>query len=230
MTNKEYWTEKLTPKRLLTVFFVQLNEGYQLNTILPFVVFMIRDFNFSEPSVGLYAGLLTATFALCQFLSSYFWGWFSDYYGRRIALLLGVSVSGVAIIIFGLSKTYAQAIIARAIAGVFNGNIGVARAYIADISDSNNRSFAFSIFAIAFSGGIILGSAAGGGLIKSYELEDDGTHKQSESVLNFWIFHQEYPYLAPCIVGAIISLIAFILVAIYIDDNQHNMKMKMKRK
>ena len=197
---------------------VQLNEGYQLNTILPFVVFMIRDFDFSEESVGLYAGLLTATFALCQFLSSYFWGWISDVYGRRIALLLGVSVSCIAIIIFGLSKSYAQAISARAIAGIFNGNIGVARAYIADITDSKNRSFAFSIFAIAFSGGIILGSAAGGGLIHSYELEEDGTHRPSESVLPFWIFQYDYPYLPPCILGACISLFAFILIAIYITD------------
>ena len=88
---------------------------------------MIRDFGFNEDIVGLYAGLLTATFALCQFLSSYFWGAISDKYGRKISLLVGSLLSASAIIMFGTSTGYGQAVAARCIAGIFNGNIGVAR-------------------------------------------------------------------------------------------------------
>ena len=83
---------------------------------------MIRDFDFDEDSVGLYAGLLTATFALTQFLSSYAWGYISDLYGRKVSLLIGLTFSGIAIIIFGASINYYQAIIARSIAGIQNLN------------------------------------------------------------------------------------------------------------
>ena len=89
---------------------------------------MIRDFGFTEDVVGVLAGLLSAAFAMCQFLSSYFWGSMSDKYGRKISLLIGSVFSGFAIIMFGTSTTYGQAVAARCIAGIFNGNIGVARA------------------------------------------------------------------------------------------------------
>ena len=79
---------------------------------------MIRDFDYNEDSVGLFAGLLTATFAFCQFMSSYFWGYISDLYGRRTSLLVGTMFSGFAIIVFGTSKTYVQAVLARSIAGM----------------------------------------------------------------------------------------------------------------
>eukprot|EP01083_Nonionella_stella_P028539 78607_1 len=34
----------LTTQRLTAVFFVQLNEAYQITVLLPMVVFMVRDF------------------------------------------------------------------------------------------------------------------------------------------------------------------------------------------
>ena len=68
-----HFDEVFTPGRLWALFFIQLNEGYQINVILPFVVFLCRDLGINEDSIGVYAGLLTATFALTQFISSYFW-------------------------------------------------------------------------------------------------------------------------------------------------------------
>ena len=94
-------------------FIVQLCEAYEINVILPFVVFMCRDFGIRDDLIGLYSGLLTATYALTQFLSSYGWGWISDHYGRRNALLIGTVASTFAFIVFGMSKSYPQAIIAR---------------------------------------------------------------------------------------------------------------------
>ena len=140
MSRRDLFDDRLTPMRLWSVFFVQWNEGYQINVILPFVVFMCRDFGFNEDQIGIYAGLLTATFALTQFISSYFWGWASDLYGRRKILLIGIVMSGIAILIFGASTTYLQAIIARSIAGIFNGNVGVVKAYVADITTKKNRA------------------------------------------------------------------------------------------
>ena len=197
--------------------------------ILPFVVFMIRDFGFSEDVVGVYAGLLTATFALCQFLSSYFWGAISDKYGRRAALLTGSLFSAAALILFGTSLGYGQAVAARSVAGIFNGNIGVARAYVADVTNGLNRAFAFSIFAVAFSAGIVVGSACGGSLIRTFDLEADGRHRQSQGLLEWWVFDDEFPYLLPCVIGAAISLFSFAMTFVFIQETDNLAKVHLSK-
>lgn len=98
----------------------------------------------------------------CQFCVGYAWGSFSDQYGRRIALVSGLLASTIGVIVFGLARSYAHAMVARCICGLFNGNLGVIKAWLSDITDSTNRGFAFSIVAISFGFGNILGSMMGG--------------------------------------------------------------------
>eukprot|EP01083_Nonionella_stella_P249986 863814_1 len=99
--------------------------------LLPMVVFMCRDFGIAPNMLGIYTSLLNASFMFCQFLTSYAWGSFSDKFGRRIALASGLIFSTIGVFIFGLSKSYTHAIIARCICGFFNGNLGVIKAYLA---------------------------------------------------------------------------------------------------
>ena len=148
-------------------------------------------------------------------------GWASDIYGRRKLLLIGIIVSGIAILVFGLSKTYFQAVFARSISGIFNGNLGIAKAYTGEITNQNNRAFAFSIVSVAFSVGIILGSTFGGVLLVSYDIDDldeNGNYKESESILPFEPFYTMYPYLLPCLFGSILSVITSVFIIIFIQD------------
>lgn len=75
--------------------------------------------------MGVYAGILSASFCAAQFVSSTFWGWVSDKFGRRMTLLIGVSGTAVAVGVFGFATSYTHALVARIMAGVLNGNIGV---------------------------------------------------------------------------------------------------------
>ena len=52
---------------------------------------------------------------------SILWGWLSDRLGRRPALLLGISGTSIAILVFGFAQNYAWAIAARAMAGALSG-------------------------------------------------------------------------------------------------------------
>jgi MFS family permease len=78
----------------------------QINVLFPFLVFMIEDFGHTGKELGYYAGGdlkapntseitilrtggLAASFCAAQFVSSVFWGRFSDKFGRKLALLLG---------------------------------------------------------------------------------------------------------------------------------------------
>eukprot|EP01084_Bolivina_argentea_P066906 121966_1 len=218
----------VTKWKLFTVFFCQINEGYQINVILPFVVFMIRDFDISEENVGFMVGALTASFMFCQFICSFAWGWYSDIYGRRSALLIGQICGAIAIVVFGASTSYAMAMTARCIGGIMNGNIGVMKAWVADISDASNRGFSFSIIAIGWGAGSILGATLGGLLVISYDLEEDGYHKPSKSVLNWWVF-STYAYLLPCVLGGIMATVAIIWTLLFVKDEVGTLRATKKK-
>eukprot|EP01083_Nonionella_stella_P057044 149925_1 len=222
LSPKTRFQQLLTKQRLCAVFFVQLNEAYQITVILPMVVFMVRDFGINPQHLSIYTSILNATFCFCQFLCCYSWGLLSDKYGRRIALLSGLIFSAVAIIMFGMSKSFITAMIARSIGGFFNGNLGVIKAYLSDITDASNRAWAFSVLAIAYGFGSVMGSICGGIFIETHDINiADATYTPTVGIIKWWIFDTEYPFLIPCAIGAMISLIAFVLTLIFIHDVLH---------
>ena len=56
-------------KQLMVVMIVGFSEGMAGTLVLPFIVFMILDFGYPENKVGIYAGILTSSFYLMQFIS-----------------------------------------------------------------------------------------------------------------------------------------------------------------
>ena len=185
------------------------------------VVFMVRDFGIQPALLGIYTSILNASFCFCQFLCCYSWGLLSDKFGRRIALVVGLIFSTIAIVLFGLSKDFATAIIARCISGFFNGNLGVIKAYLADVTDGSNRAFAFSTLAISYGFGSVLGSMCGGIFIETNDVDvSDGEYIKTVGIIKWWIFDNEYPFLLPCIIGAIISGNALIWTLVFIRDEK----------
>jgi DHA1 family tetracycline resistance protein-like MFS transporter len=55
--------------------------------------------------------------------------------------------------------------IARAIAGIGGGNLGVTQSYIADVTDERSRDKAFAGFGVVFGAAIVLGPVLGGALV-----------------------------------------------------------------
>lgn len=105
---------------------LQLNEAFTATMIFPFAAFMVEDFNVvSRPQdVGFYAGILGAVFFGAQFCTSFLWGRVSDHIGRKLSLILGLIGSTMGMFVFGMSRTYAQAIIGRFMSGALSGNVG----------------------------------------------------------------------------------------------------------
>eukprot|EP00439_Symbiodinium_sp_Y106_P026948 s2286_g3.t1 len=88
------------------------------------------------------------------------WGMLADKVGRRPVLLVGLTGSAVAPIIFGM----AGSLPARLMDGFFCGNIGVVRTYLGELVDNSNEAKAFGILAATFSLGLIIGPTLGGSL------------------------------------------------------------------
>ncbi|HEX6746302.1 MAG TPA: MFS transporter [Longimicrobium sp.] len=105
---------------------------------------------------------LLAVYSLMQFLFAPMWGRISDRVGRRPVLLLGLFGSAATYLAFGLAGSLPVLFAARAANGLAGANIGVAQAYVADVTGPEERARGMGIIGAAFGLGFIIGPAVGG--------------------------------------------------------------------
>ena len=142
---------------LLTVFIDLVGFGI----ILPILPFYAQAFD----ATPLQITLLVAVYSAVQIASSPIWGRLSDRYGRKVILLLTLAGGAMAYLWFGLAGSLASLFAARALSGAMAGNIAVAQAYMADITDADDRAGAMGRLGAAFGLGFVIGPALGGLLI-----------------------------------------------------------------
>ena len=110
-------------------------------------------------------GALVAAFSVAQLLSAPAWGWMSDRYGRRPAILFGLIVSAVAYVIFAFAGSLWLLFLSRIIQGLGGGTIGVVQAYVADITEGKDRAKSLGWLSAVTSLGAVVGPALGSLLI-----------------------------------------------------------------
>jgi DHA1 family tetracycline resistance protein-like MFS transporter len=93
-------------------------------------------------------------------------GRLSDQYGRRPILIFSIIGTAVGFVTMGLATSYLPSLellfVARTIAGISGGNLSVAQAYIADVTDAKNRAKGLGLIGATFGLGFIFGPATGG--------------------------------------------------------------------
>lgn len=105
---------------------------------------------------------LLAVYSLMQFFFAPWWGRLSDRVGRRPVLLVGLFGSAASYLAFGLAGSLAALFAARAMGGFMGANVGVAQAYVADVTTPDERARGMGMIGAAFGLGFILGPALGG--------------------------------------------------------------------
>lgn len=85
------------------------------------------------------------------------WGRLSDRTGRKPPLVLGTLGCAAAVSCFGLSSRFWMLILCRSVQGVFNGNIGITKAVVAEITDATNIAQAFSLMPLMWGVGVSIG-------------------------------------------------------------------------
>jgi len=145
-------------KRLATIFIVAFINLVGFGIIIPLLPYYAETFGADEMDVG----FLIASYAAAQFIGAPIWGRFSDRYGRRNALSISVAGAAIGYIIFGLANSLTVLFLSRILAGFMGGNISVAQAYIADITDSKDRAKGLGLIGAAFGLGFVTGPALGG--------------------------------------------------------------------
>ncbi|CAI2185432.1 18279_t:CDS:2 [Funneliformis geosporum] len=203
---RKKYTETPLPKMpLLVLAVIVFSEPLNFSFLLPFVYFMVRDFHVvdDEKQIGRYAGLIASSFYLAQFCFAIFWGYMSDKYGRRPILLFGLFGITTSCLLFGFSKNLVWAIITRSLCGMLNGNAGVAKSMLGELTDKTNQAKGFSVFGFCWGLGVIFGPMIGGYLSNPVD--------KYPKIFGNCAFLKEYPYFLPCFVASLISFTGLII-------------------
>jgi multidrug resistance protein len=171
----------------LTVFIDLLGFGI-LIPILP--SFSVKELHIDEAAIG----IAIALYSFVQFLFNPVLGKLSDKYGRKPVIVVCLFLNAMGYIVFSFTHSYILLLVSRVIAGIGGSSIGVAQAYIADITTRENRSKGMGLIGAAFGLGFVFGPLIGGLL-------------------------SEFGYAVTGYVAAGFSLIAFTLTILYLPES-----------
>lgn len=148
---------KKTPLALIfTVVFVDLLGFGILVPILP--AFAVTQLGASESFVG----VAIATYSFIQFLFNPVFGSLSDKYGRRHIIVFTLLINATGYIIFAFSHSWWMLLLSRVVSGIGGSTIGVAQAYIADVTTKQERAKGMGLIGVAFGLGFVFGPLIGG--------------------------------------------------------------------
>lgn len=148
--------QKITLSLLLMNLFIAF---LGIGIVIPVLPTLMNELSIS----GKVVGYLTAAFALTQLVVSPFAGKAADRFGRKIMIVLGLTIFGGSEFLFGLGQTIDVLFIARILGGLSAAFIMPAvNAFIVDITTLDYRPKALGYMSAAISTGFIIGPGIGG--------------------------------------------------------------------
>ncbi|MEX2178738.1 MAG: MFS transporter [Gemmatimonadaceae bacterium] len=149
---------KSSAGKLVVLMVSAFMDMVGLLMILPLLPFYATDMGAS----GFVVGLLVSSFAVAQLVSAPLWGRFSDHYGRRPALIVGMSAAAIGYVIFAYADSLALLFLSRLVHGAGGGTVSVIQAYVADALAPHERAKGLGWLSAATNAGVFLGPLLGG--------------------------------------------------------------------
>ncbi|MFL5572597.1 MAG: MFS transporter [Gemmatimonadaceae bacterium] len=143
--------------KLFVLIITNFVDMVGLLMIIPLMPFYAREMGGGALVVAILMGAFTAA----QLLSAPLWGRFSDRYGRRPALLVGLSAACIAYVVFAYATSIWLLLLSRIVQGAGGGTVGVIQAYVADSVEPESRAKALGWLSAATNVGVAIGPALG---------------------------------------------------------------------
>ena len=204
------------PAKLLTLMITAFIDMMGLLMIIPLLPFYVQELSGSglkflhwNLGVGTITGFIVTSYTVAQLLSAPLWGKFSDRVGRRPTLLIALTASGIAYLIFGFANSLLLLFLSRIVQGAGGGTVGVIQAYVADSTEPKDRTRALGWLSATTNLGVVIGPVIGSFAVTL------GTSKALSGQSLAPMGHA-----APGIIAAALCLINIIFAARYLTESR----------
>lgn len=155
------FSRNVTNRALSVILITVALDAIGLGLVLPVLPALLKEVSHLKNVEG-HFGVFLAVYALMQFLFSPILGALSDRFGRRPVLLVSLAGAAADYLLMAVAPTLGWLYVGRIIAGVTGANMAVATAYLADISNEEERAQRYGYMNAAFGVGFVIGPVLGG--------------------------------------------------------------------
>jgi MFS family permease len=156
------------PAKLITLMATAFIDMVGVLMIFPLLPFYVKSLGGSglnvlgfNVGIGTITAAIISSFTVAQLLSAPLWGKFSDRVGRRPTLLIALTASAIAYLIFGFADSLWLLLLSRIVQGAGGGTVGVIQAYVADSTAPQDRARALGWLSATTNLGVTLGPVLG---------------------------------------------------------------------
>ncbi|OJV99270.1 MAG: hypothetical protein BGO39_17280 [Chloroflexi bacterium 54-19] len=152
----------MSRKTLLVLVMIAFLASMGMTILYPVLPFIVDKYIGNPDDLASMVGWLSSIYAICQFIAAPALGILSDRYGRRPILLICLVGSTLGYLIFGIGGALWVLILSRVIDGLTGGDFSVLTAYVADVTEPEERGKFFGYFGAGAGVGFIVGPVIGG--------------------------------------------------------------------
>jgi len=149
-------------KALWTLFFIIFVDFFQLFFVIPLLPSLVSSFGGAAEQITSKVALLVTLGNVAEAIGSPIVGKLSDRFGRRSVMMLATFGGAVSASVFGFSRNFYEAAVARVVMGLCGSTMGVAQTYVTDVTTEEERPTAQNRVTASFSLGLMAGPAVGG--------------------------------------------------------------------
>ncbi|KAJ5901644.1 Major facilitator superfamily domain general substrate transporter [Penicillium taxi] len=218
--NGENWST-FPIRQLFILALVRICEPIAFMSIFPYVYHMVESFHVTDndQKIAIYAGMITSSFTFAEFTAGMFWGRVSDRIGRKPVLIMGLIGTAISMVVFGFAPNLATAMIARALGGLLNGNIGVLQTTVAEIvTVKEHQPRAYSIMPFVWCLGSIIGPAMGGALAQPCENYPGFFQRNT--------LFDRFPFLLPNLVCIVVLICGIVVGFLFLEETHPEKKLR----
>ena len=148
---------------VLFILITVMIDAMGIGLILPVMPDLIRETTGGTlAQAAVWGGILSTAFAAMQFLFGPILGALSDRFGRRPVLLVSLLVMAADYVVMALAGSIWLLLAGRIVGGITAATHSTASAYMADISQPQDKARNFGLIGAAFGLGFVLGPVMGG--------------------------------------------------------------------
>jgi MFS family permease len=196
---------------LLGIYISLFTNSLMFTIVFPMASQMIMYFGLVEnrTETGYWVGMLGGVMMLGRFISSPFWGYLCDKWGRKPVLMLGILCTSILSVLFGMSTSFVWALTTRFLQGLLSPITVATRTIIGEMYSGNQQASAMSCYTLIGSFGSISGNIVGGFFQFPGDLE----------FMDTTIF-SSYPFLLPNLLTGVIGFVSLVICYFFLIETK----------